>query len=72
MLGFIHDIDGSRSSKRLIAFVAMGCVTTTAVAATFGYVVIPEYMFNGLKDLVLFGLGAIFGERLTPQRKGPS
>ena len=70
MLGFIHDIDGSRSSKRLIAFVAMGCIVVAAIFAVFGKIIIPDYMFNDLKDIVMFGLGAIFGERLT-QRKDP-
>jgi len=70
MFGFIHDIDGSRSSKRLIAFIAMFCIVIAAVFAVFGKIIIPDYMFNDLKDIVMFGLGAIFGERLT-QRKEP-
>lgn len=63
--GFIHDINGNRSSKRLIAFVAMDLIGVSVIAAATGGTVIPNYMFDGLKDIVLFGLGAVFGERMT-------
>ena len=70
MFSFLHDIDGNRSSKRLVAFIAMGCIVIAAIFAVFGKIIIPDYMFNDLTDIVMFGLGAIFGERLT-QRKDP-
>lgn len=65
VLSFIKDAlssgDGA-SSKRLITFiVVLALIVSLFVAQLFGKVA-PEFMFLGMRDVAMFGLGAVATE----------
>jgi len=70
-LGYLRDIDGDKSSKRLAAFIALACIVAGFVASLTGIGNLPpEWLFTDLMGVVLGGLGLACAERFAPKREG--
>ncbi len=76
--GFLHDIDGNHSSKRLFGAIALGCLVVTLVAILGGALIghpVPDStalhdLIEVFQFLVLGSIGGVAFEKWAG-RRGP-
>jgi len=62
------DVDGHKSSKRLITLIAFILVSIAFIIAIFTEVHIEEYMWNGFIMLIGAGLGFVTLEKFSKKK----
>ena len=67
--GALKDIDGSYSSKRILAFMALAFYGVGFLADTFTDSKVPPHLADGLMIIILGGIGSALAERFAPKAK---
>ncbi len=62
LVEIVQDVDGQLSSKRIMAFVALGGYFLAGAANAFGHALDPAYV-SGLRDMAIGGIALSVPER---------
>lgn len=65
----LSDVDGQKSSKRLITLVAFSLLAIAFMANIFFEIPLQEFVFNGMMYLVCVGLGVTCAEKFRGNGK---
>jgi len=65
MSNFLNDVDGNRSSKRVITFIAFILVALAFGVNVFKEIPLKEYVWEGMVGIVMVGLGATAVEHFS-------
>ena len=63
--GALKDVDGSYSSKRVLAFIALALYGVGFIADTFTPHKVTPHLADGLMIIILGGIGSALAERFT-------
>ncbi len=67
LIEIVQDVDGQLSSKRIVAFLALGGYFLAGVANVIGHALDPAFV-SGLRDLTIGGIAMSVPERFAPAR----
>jgi hypothetical protein len=64
----LEDIDGSPSSKRVIAFMSMIFMMVLGVVNTIYSMHVEQYIFESFRDIVIASVGFVGAEKFAPKK----